>query len=330
MPLTQYATPDLRRAVLQLANTFGPYIALWFLLIFAMHYRPPVVVILALIFVASLFLVRIFMLLHDCAHGSFFASHRANTILGYVAGILVFTPFTYWKHNHLVHHGTYADLEHRGIGDIWTLTVDEYLAASPAKRLGYRLYRNPIIFLGLGPGYLFLISQRLTHHWDGQNERLSVALTNLAIVLILFLASLSIGVWTYVLIQIPIILITGIIGVWLFYVQHQFDGVYWAHHENWDPAQAALRGSSHYSLPGILRWFSGNIGIHHLHHIMPKVPNYRLQECYNSSVIMQAVPVLTIRRSLKSFGLNLWDEKQQKLVSFRSLKNPAAKSTLHC
>jgi acyl-lipid omega-6 desaturase (Delta-12 desaturase) len=320
--LSQFAKPDLRRAILQMINTFIPYIALWATLIYLLDKKYSAVWIFLPLIIASLFLVRIFIIYHDCTHNSFFTSRRANTILGYVSGVLTFTPFTYWQHNHLVHHGTYADLDHRGVGDIWTLTVEEYEASSRRMQLAYRLYRNPFVFLGIGPGYSFLITQRFLHQWEGKNERFSAAVTNLAVLVIILAAVLTIGLRTYLLIQLPIILASGAIGVWLFYVQHQFEGVYWSRHDNWDPVKAALKGSSYYKLPGILQWFSGNIGLHPVHHLLPRIPNYKLQQSYDASPIMQTVKPLTIRKSLKSFSLNLWDEKQQKLVSFKSLKKP--------
>jgi omega-6 fatty acid desaturase (delta-12 desaturase) len=201
------------------------------------------------------------------------------------------------------------------------LTVEEYATASRAKRLGYRLYRHPLVFLGIGPGYSFLITQRFMHHRVGKLERNGAAITNLGIVAIVGGASMTMGLKTYLLIQLPIILIAGAIGVWLFYVQHQFEGVYWSRHKDWDPLKAALKGSSYYKLPGVLQWFSGNIGLHHAHHVLPRIPNYKLQQCYDESPILQTVNPLTLRKSLKSFSLNLWDEKQQKLISFKSLRD---------
>jgi acyl-lipid omega-6 desaturase (Delta-12 desaturase) len=320
--LMPYAKPDLRQAILQTITTFFPYLALWVVLVYMVDQKYPLAEIFLLIFVASLFLVRIFIFFHDNTHGSFFESHLANTILGYVTGILTFTPFTYWQHNHLVHHGTYADLDRRGVGAIWTLTVEEYQAAPRMKRWAYRLYRNPFVLLGIGPWAFYLITQRFLYKWKGKNERFSAALTNLAILVIFLTASLTIGLRTYLLIQLPILLIAGTIGVWLFYVQHQFEGVYWSRHEDWDPLKAALEGSSYYKLPKVLQWFTGNIGLHHVHHVLPRIPNYKLQKSYDESPILQTVRPLTIRRSLKSLSLNLWDEKLQKLVSFRSLKEP--------
>jgi omega-6 fatty acid desaturase (delta-12 desaturase) len=320
--ISQYAKPQRRLAIQQVLNTFLPYLALWAALVYLVQHRYSWAIILPLLILASLFLVRIFIILHDCAHNSFFASRRANAILGYLAGFLTFTPFTYWQHNHLVHHGTYADLDHRGVGDIWTLTVAEYHALSKRMQLAYRLYRTPFVLLLIGPGYSFLITQRYLHQWEGKNERFSVGLTNLMILLIILVATLTIGLPTYLLIQAPIILLGGAIGVWLFYVQHQFEGVYWSRHAEWDPVKAAMQGSSYYQLPEVLQWFTGHIGLHHLHHVLPRIPNYRLQPCYDASPVMQTVKPLSLRRSLKSFSFNLWDEKRQALVSFRSLEAP--------
>jgi omega-6 fatty acid desaturase (delta-12 desaturase) len=317
--LKPYAKPDNGRAVWQIVDTYLPYFGIWGLLIYLLKSGASFFVIVPLLIVAALLLVRIFIIFHDCTHGSFFASRRANTILGYFSGFLTFTPFTYWQHNHLVHHGTYANLDKRGVGDLWTLTVNEYLALSPAKRLAYRLYRNPLIFLGIGPGYSFLITQRFLYNWEGRHERFSATVTNVAIVMIVALASLTIGFKTYLIIQVPIMLIAGAAGVWLFYVQHQFEGVYWAHQDDWDPARAAMDGSSYYKLPKVLQWFTGNIGLHHVHHVLPRIPNYRLQECYDSTSEMQKVQPLTLLKSLRSVKLNLWDEKQHALVSFASL-----------
>ncbi|MEE9910625.1 MAG: fatty acid desaturase [Deltaproteobacteria bacterium] len=318
--LSPYAHADPGKSILQLVDTFIPYLVLWAVLIHLVNRGYPAYLIVALMIPASLLLVRIFILFHDCTHASFFRSHRANTILGYICGILTFTPFHYWQHNHLVHHGSYADLNRRGVGDIWTLTVEEYRSASGRRQLGYRLYRNPLVFLGVGPGYFFLFTQRLLHQWKGKDERFSILFTNLAIVVVLLAASLTMGLKTYLIIQVPIMLLSGAIGVWLFYVQHQFEGVYWSRHENWDPVKAALNGSSYYKLPKVLQWFTGNIGLHHVHHVLPRIPNYQLQECHDHTPVLQTVRPLGIARSLKSLWLNLWDEKEQKLVSFRSLK----------
>tara|TARA_Y100001954_G_scaffold233254_2_gene286169 strand:+ start:5964 stop:6968 length:1005 start_codon:yes stop_codon:yes gene_type:complete len=318
-PLKPYATPDRSRALWQIGNTFLPYLALWGLLIYLLKNEVSFFAVIPILILAALFLVRIFIIFHDCTHGSFFASRRANTILGYISGFLTFTPFSYWQRNHLVHHGTYANLDKRGVGDMWTLTVNEYRALSPGKQLAYRLYRNPLVFLGIGPGYSFLITQRFLYSWEGKNERFSAMVTNVVIVLIAVLATLTIGLKTYLMIQVPIMLIAGAFGVWLFYVQHQFDGVYWAHKEEWDPARAAMDGSSYYQLPKVLQWFTGNIGYHHIHHVLPRIPNYKLQTCYDTIPQMHKDNPLTLKKSLRSMKLKLWDEDQLRLVGFTSL-----------
>jgi omega-6 fatty acid desaturase (delta-12 desaturase) len=306
--------------VWQLVDTFVPYAALWALMVRTVQLGVSYWITLALAVVAAGFMTRIFIIFHDCGHGSFFASRRANTILGYVCGILTFTPYEDWRHAHGVHHATVGDLDRRGTGDVYVMTVDEYLAAPRLKRIAYRLFRNPLIMFGLGPGAIFLITHRFAHKGAKKHQRYSVYLTNLAIAAIIALASLTIGLRTYVAVQLPIILIGTTVGVWLFYVQHQFEGVYWARHEAWDPMRAALEGASYYKLPKVLQWFTGNIGLHHIHHVRPRIPNYNLQQCYDEVPAMQAVEPLTIRKSLKSLGLHLWDEDQQRLVGFRSLR----------
>jgi omega-6 fatty acid desaturase (delta-12 desaturase) len=326
--ILKYAQPNPRKAVWQLFNTFIPYFALWILMVRTVQLGYSHWVTLALAVVAAALLVRIFIFFHDCCHGSFFASRRANTILGYISGILTFTPYEDWRRSHAGHHATAGDLDRRGVGDVWTLTVEEYLAAPRLKRLAYRFFRNPLVMFGLGPVFVFLIAQRFSHKGARKRERYSVVFTNLAILAIIGLASLTIGLQAYVLIQLPVMLIAGAIGVWLFYVQHQFERVYWARHEAWDPMRAALEGSSYYKLPKVLQWFTGNIGLHHIHHVRPRIPNYYLQQCYDDIPALQAVEPLTIRKSLKSLWMNLWDEKQQKLVSFRSLKALPQQGTL--
>jgi omega-6 fatty acid desaturase (delta-12 desaturase) len=317
--VARYAEPNQRKAIWQLVDTLGPYIGLWILMVFTIKAGVSYWVTLALAVVAAAFLVRIFIFFHDCCHGSFFSSSRANTVLGYLTGILTFTPYYSWRRSHSLHHATSGNLDRRGVGDIWTMTVEEYQAAPRRTRIAYRLYRNPLILFGLGPAVSFLIAQRFFSKGSKRRERVSVLVTNLAILAIVVLASLTIGFWTYLLIQLPVILVAGALGIWLFYVQHQYEGVYWARDEAWNFTRAALEGSSYYRLPKVLQWFTGNIGLHHIHHLRPRIPNYRLQECYDQVPAMQAVQPLTIGKSLKSVRMNLWDEEQQALVSFRSL-----------
>jgi omega-6 fatty acid desaturase (delta-12 desaturase) len=289
-------------------------------MIFTIQHAYPYWITMALALVASVLLVRIFIFFHDCCHGSFFASQQANRILGYISGILTFTPYENWRRTHAIHHSTVGDLDRRGTGDISILTVEEYIKAPGRKQLAYRLYRNPVVMFGLGPAFMFLFRFRFPSAGARKHERLSVIFTNLAILVIIGIASLTIGVSAYILIQLPVILIAGTIGLWLFYSQHDFEGVYWSPHDNWDQMRASLEGCSYYKLPGMLKWITGNIGLHHVHHIRPRIPNYNLQQCYHDTSALQQIIPLTICKSLKSPWLNLWDEKQNKLVSFRSLK----------
>jgi omega-6 fatty acid desaturase (delta-12 desaturase) len=324
-PITaKYRQSNLRKSLWQLLDTFVPYCGLWTAMIYTVQQGFTYWITLALAVVAGAILVRIFILFHDCCHGSFFASRRANVILGYVTGILTFTPFDDWRYAHSVHHATAGDLDRRGVGDIWTMTIDEYLAAPLLKRLWYRIYRNPFVLFGPGPAILFLFIQRFPTKGGGKRERNSVAFTNLALLIVVAVASWTIGVQTYLLIQLPIILIAASLGLWLFYIQHQFESVYWARHKSWEPFRVALEGSSYFKLPKILQWFSGNIGLHHIHHVRPSIPNYNLQRCYDEIPAFQAVKAITIWTSVRSLRLGLRDEKKKKLVSFRSLTAPDA------
>ena len=317
--LSPYQQPDLRKAIWQLVNTFVPYLALWIAMVLMLNRGVSYWTVLPLILVAGAFLVRIFIFFHDCCHGSFFASRRANRILGYVTGILTFTPYDEWRHSHARHHATVADLDRRGEGDVWTMTVVEYREAPLMKRLAYRFYRTPIVTFGLGPAFMFLLAHRFASKGAAQRERVSVIVTNLAIAAILVLAGFTIGLRTYLLIQVPIMLVAGALGVWLFYVQHVFEGVYWARHETWDSMRAAMEGSSYYKLPAVLQWVTGNIGFHHIHHIRPRIPNYHLQASYEAIPFLRTVEPVTIRGSLKSLRMNLWDEEYQRMVSFSAL-----------
>jgi acyl-lipid omega-6 desaturase (Delta-12 desaturase) len=316
----RFAHADLRKASWQLLDTLIPYGVLWALMLHSVQQGYPYWLTLALAVIAAAILVRIFILFHDCCHGSFFQSRRANTILGYVSGILIFTPFENWRYAHNVHHATAGDLDRRGTGDVWTMTTAEYLDAPRRKQLAYRIYRNPFILFIPGPVLLFLFIQRFSNQNAKKRERNSVVLTNLAILLVVLVASFTIGIKTYLLIQFPVIAIAGSFGLWLFYLQHQFEKVYWARHEVWDPMKVALEGSSYLKLPKILQWLTGNIGLHHIHHARPTIPNYYLQQCYDEIPAFQSVAPLTIRTSLMSLRLGLYDEEHKKLIGFRALR----------
>jgi len=313
-----YQNPDVRRSVWQLTNSVLPYVALWYLAyrLLAVSYW----LTLGVAVLAAGFLVRVFIIFHDCGHGSFFASRAANDTVGFVTGVLTLTPYFDWRHEHNLHHATAGDLDRRGRGDVWTMTVDEYRSASFWQRLAYRLYRNPLVMLGVGPLYVFLLKQRVPRPGSGRRERLSVHLTNLALAASALAFHLTIGLGTALLVQIPIMAVAGAAGVWLFYVQHQFEEVYWRRGEERDFVDVALKGSSLYALPRVLQWFSGNIGFHHIHHLSPRIPNYRLEACYREQPVFQKVERITLRASLRTLRLRLYDEATQRLVGFRALR----------
>jgi omega-6 fatty acid desaturase (delta-12 desaturase) len=276
--------------------------------------------VLPMTVVAAGLLVRIFIFFHDCTHGSFLTTPRWNRNLGYLLGIITFTPFHDWRRSHAGHHITAGDLDRRGLGDITLMTVAEYRAAPFLQRLGYRLYRHPLIMFGIGPAYYFLLRCRLPTRGAKRNDWFSVLVTNLAIAAIILTASLTIGLRTYLLVQLPVFLLAATIGVWLFYVQHQFQGIYWARHDEWDPWQVVMQGASYYRLPRVLQWFTGNIGFHHVHHMRPGIPNYNLEQCHREVAELHAVTPLTLRSSLKSLRQNLYDEERRRMVSFREAR----------
>jgi acyl-lipid omega-6 desaturase (Delta-12 desaturase) len=315
----KYQEPSVWRALWQIVNTFVPYAFLWYLMYLSLAISWWLTVPLALL--AGGFLVRIFIIFHDCGHGSYFKSSMANSVLGFIGGMLTFTPYYHWRWEHSVHHATSGDLDRRGTGDVWTMTVQEYLESSRWKRFAYRLARNPVILFAIAPLFLFLIRYRFPVAAANKRERYSVYWMNLALLLMALGLSAIFGFKAYVLIQLMVMAVAGSAGVWLFYVQHQFDGVYWERREEWDYTTAALQGSSFYKLPKILQWFSGNIGYHHLHHLSSRIPNYNLQKCHEAHPLFQSVKPLTLLSSFKSFSFRLWDEQQRKLVGFSHLRS---------
>ncbi len=312
--ISKYMQPSRPKSWWQLINSFVPYFAL----LVAMYYSLDVSywLTLALSIPAAGFLVRIFIIFHDCGHGSFFKSARANEIVGIIGGFLVFTPYHRWHYEHQKHHQTVGNLDKRGVGDVMTMTVEEYKNSSPKKQLYYRLYRNPIILLLIVPFFLFTFLFRL--HGTNQTSKmhLQTHLTTLSLILVIVLISLWIGFKAFFLIQFPVLLIASIGGVWLFYVQHQYEDVLWERDKDWNYTDIAMKGSSYYKLPRILQFFSGNIGFHHIHHLGPKIPNYNLEKCHKENPIFQVEP-LTFRASFRSVRFRLWDEKKRKLVSFK-------------
>ena len=263
--VVKYQVPDVRRSWWQVINTLVPYVVLWILMVLSLNISYWLTLLLAI--PTAGFMIRTFILFHDCGHGSFFKSKRANDTLGIITGIMTFTPYYQWRHNHAVHHATVGDLDRRGVGDVMTMTVAEYQSAPVWKKLGYRIMRNPLILFTVGAPLSFAIGQRFSSRDASKKERFSVYWTNLALLVIILLMSATIGIKAYVLVQLPILVLGTVAGVWLFYVQHNFEGVYWERHDRWDFVKASLQGSSFYKLPGILKWFTGSIGYHHVHHL---------------------------------------------------------------
>jgi omega-6 fatty acid desaturase (delta-12 desaturase) len=316
--VARYHTPALWRSLWQLVNTVVPYAALWYLMYVSLGISWWLTMPLAIL--AGGFMVRLFIIFHDCGHGSFFKSRKANDILGTLTGVLTFTPYYHWRREHAIHHATSGDLDRRGTGDLWTMTVQEYLESSRGKRFAYRLARNPFILFVAAPLFLLLVKHRFPKADAGRQERLwlygtTVALAGMALALIAVF-----GLKAYLIIQLTVLLVAGSVGFWLFYVQHQFEDGYWEHGEKWDYTTAALQGSSFYKLPRVLQWFSGNIGYHHLHHLSSRIPNYHLEKCHQSDPLFQRVPTLTLFASLKTLNFRLWDEERHRLVGYDHLR----------
>ena len=302
------------RASWQLVNTLVPYVAAWCLMPWLATVSWWLVLPVAML--AAGLQVRLFIIFHDCGHGSFFASQRLNRLVGFWAGVLTFVPAQAWWAEHARHHATSGNLDKRGTGDIWTLTVQEYLESSRWRRFAYRLARNPLVLFVVAPLVVFLVLERIPDRDATARERRSVHLTNLSIAVLAASLAWVMGLGTYVAIQLLVSAMAGSAGVWLFYVQHQFEGVYWSRAASWDYDAAALHGSSYYKLPRLLQWFSGNIGFHHIHHLSPGVPNYHLERCHGASPLFAQVPQLTLWSSLQSLKHRLWDERQGCLVGY--------------
>ncbi|MEI7729990.1 MAG: fatty acid desaturase [Verrucomicrobiota bacterium] len=316
--VAKYQQPTLARSIWQVVNTLVPFALLWYLmyLILSVSYW----LLVPLVILTGGFHIRIFIIFHDCGHGAFFKSRKANDILGFICGVLTFTPYYHWRHEHALHHATAGNLDARGSGDVWTMTVTEYQAASRWKRFGYRVARHPVVLFGISPLLLFLVRHRYPAAKAAKRERNSVHWTNLGILgMILGLSSIF-GLGTCLLLMTAVVLVACSAGVWLFYVQHQFEGVYWERSEQWDYATAALKGSSFYKLPRVLQWFSGNIGFHHIHHLSPLIPNYHLEKCHHAEPLFQTVKPVTLFASLKSLRYRLWDEKNRRLVGYNYLR----------
>jgi len=314
--LAAYKEPDLTRSVWQLVSAAALYAGAWALMYASLGVGYWLTLLLAV--PAAFLLVRLFIIQHDCGHGAFFRSPRAADIVGSIIGVLTLTPYHYWKKTHAMHHATSGNLEHRGFGDIDTLTVDEYLARSRWERFKYRVYRHPAVLFGVGAVLHFFVRHRLPtivpRTWT--RERRSILWTDVGLASFVVLMGTLVGFREFLLVQLPVALLSCSIGVWLFYVQHQFEPTYWEHDDRWAYHAAALEGSSYYRLPKLLQWATGNIGLHHIHHLNARIPNYRLQQVLDAFPELRRVATLTLKESFRCVRLVLWDERARKLVPF--------------
>jgi omega-6 fatty acid desaturase (delta-12 desaturase) len=320
-----YQNSDLRRSLWQMLTSIGPYFICSYL-----AYRSLEVSYLLTLFFCLLsagFVMRSFIIFHDCGHGSFFKSQWANDLVGTITGIIAFTPYYAWRHSHAVHHATAGDLDRRGIGDVWTLTLKEYQELPRMKQFAYRLYRNPFMIFVIGPTIDFVVLQRLVsmNAASTPREARSVHVTNIALLIVFLTLGFTIGFKEYLLVQLPIIAMASSLGVYLFYVQHQFENVYWERHDQWSFEQAALEGSSFFKMGPVMQFFTGNIGFHHIHHLSPRIPNYELEKCHNENEIFQIEP-MTWRTSLKSLHIRLFDEDRHKMVGYHPEADDASVS----
>jgi acyl-lipid omega-6 desaturase (Delta-12 desaturase) len=317
--LAPYARPHLGRSLLDIATAVVPYLALSYLMVRALSVSYLLVLLIAI--PASGFLLRTFIIFHDCTHGSFLPSKRANIWLGTVVGLFVYSPFTSWRHNHQVHHATSGDLDRRGTGDVMMWTVAEYQSHNWLGRLGYRVFRNPVVMFGFGPIWSLVLQPRIVRRGARARIQRSVIGTDVALAAVITGMCFLLGWQTFLLLQVPCVLMAGSAGVWLFYVQHQFEDAYWQTGGEWSYAAAALQGSSYLKLPKVLQFFSGNIGLHHVHHLSARVPNYNLQAAHDANPIFHDVPTLSLWDGLKAMRLKLYDEDSRRLMTFSQARH---------
>jgi acyl-lipid omega-6 desaturase (Delta-12 desaturase) len=316
--IMKYNRPDIFRSIWQICNSFIPYLILWYLMYKSLNYSYWLTLLLSI--PAAGFMIRLFIIFHDCGHGSFFSSRKANRIVGTILGLITFTPFTMWTHQHAVHHATSGNLDKRGMGDVWTMTVEEYQNSSKGLRFLYRAFRNPFLMFTVGPVFVIIYQNRITNNKMTKAEKRNVYFTNLMILVVGFLMSFLIGFKSYIFIQLPIVLIAHSLGLWLFYVQHQFEEASWERDDKWDYRTAAIKGSSFLRLPIVFQWFTGNIGFHHVHHLSSRIPNYNLARCHYENEIFKEVKIIDLFATFKTLRLSLWDEASRRMTSFRKMQ----------
>lgn len=316
--MTPFEKTKLSISIRQMCNTLIPLVGLWYAsyLSLSVSYW----LTLPLTILTGFFVIRTFIIFHDCCHGSFFKSKRANDIVGIITGTITHVPYQQWKNSHAIHHATSSNLDKRGVGDLWIMTVDEYESSTNMQKFLYRAYRNPFVMFVLGPFFVFALQYRFNRKGARRKERLNTYLMNVLIVGMYAALTWAVGWQAMLLVQVPVFYISGALGIWLFYVQHQFEESYFEHNDEWSYVKAAVEGSSYYRLPKILQWLTGNIGFHHVHHLSPKVPNYSLEEAHNHSIPLQQATTFGIRDSFLSLKVSLWDEVTHRFVNFRESK----------
>ncbi|MDQ1910265.1 fatty acid desaturase [Paenibacillus sp. GD4] len=321
-----YEKTDTKASVRQMLNTLVPLVLLWYgaYLSLSVSYW----LTLPLAITAAGFVVRTFIIFHDCCHQSFFKSRLANDVVGTLTGVLTLFPYEQWKNEHAIHHASSSNLDKRGVGDVWIMTVDEYVAASFWRRMAYRIYRNPLLMFAFGPIYITAVAYRFNRKGARRKERINNYLTNVLIAALYTALIMTVGWQSFLLVQGPVVFVSALLGIWLFYVQHTFEDSYFENEEEWSYVKAAVEGSSFYKLPKLLQWITGNIGFHHVHHLSPKVPNYLLEKAHEETPPLQKATTITLRTSLKSLRYRLWDEKNKGFVSFGDIKHMTSREAV--
>jgi acyl-lipid omega-6 desaturase (Delta-12 desaturase) len=320
-----FAKSDKKKSIIQIINTIPPLLIFWFLAYQSLSVS--IWLMLPFAIIAAGFVIRTFIIFHDCTHGSFFKDRKANDIVGTITGVLTLFAYSKWKREHAIHHASSSNLDKRGVGDIWVMTVEEYVKASKWTRFTYRLYRNPLVMFGIGPLFLVLISSRFNRKDARQKERNNTYLTNAVLVVLYTLMILLIGWQAFVIVQGTIMFVAGALGIWLFYIQHTFEDSYFEEESEWDYVKAAVDGSSYYKLPKVLQWATGNIGFHHVHHLSPRVPNYNLEVAHESVPPLHNATTITIKTSLESLKYKLYDPKKKGFVTFGEVKSMVQKAS---
>jgi omega-6 fatty acid desaturase (delta-12 desaturase) len=321
--VARYQGSHVGRSLFQLVTTLGLLVVTLVAMHRMLHVETWVTIVL--IIPAAGFIIRTFIIMHDCSHGSFLPWPKVNDAVGFVTGVLTLTPYSQWRREHALHHASSGDLDRRGNGDVTTITVREYLALGKWDRFKYRLFRNPAVLIGLGPLHMMILQRfRSRGLATGSVQLWNVWMTNIAIAGLVATLAIATSAQSLLIIYLPAYYLATMAGVWLFYVQHQFEDAYWESHENWDYATAAVQGSSHLRLPRVLQWFTGSIGLHHVHHLGPRIPNYKLQRAHDENAIFHAAPVMTIRSGVRALMLTLYDEQERQMIRFKDLRRKKA------